>query len=69
MVARSPDPGAKAEKVPHKWLQPFRAEWTLQGIKEAKTESEVRAILKNWIAKGRAEEVVDEMIEGLKWAT
>ncbi len=56
---------AKAEKVPHKWLEPFRAEWTLHGIIQAKTESEAKAILKNWIYKARVEEVVDKMIEGM----
>lgn len=69
MVARSPDLGVKTEKVPHQWLKLFGAEWMLQGIIEAKTELEARAILKNWITKGWAEEVVDEMIEGLKKAT
>ncbi len=64
-VAESSDSGAKAEKVPHEWLKPFEAEWTLRGIKEAKTESEARAVLKNWIARGWAEEVVDKMTEGL----
>ncbi len=48
----------------HEWLKPFGAEWTLRGIVQAKTESEARAILKNWIHKARAEEVVDNMIEG-----
>ncbi len=33
------------------WLKPFGAEWTLHGIVQAKTESEVKAILKNWIHK------------------
>ncbi len=58
----------KAEKVPHEWLKPFRAEWTLCGIIQAKTESEVKAILKNWIYKARAEEVMDSMIEGMRKA-
>ncbi len=58
----------KAEKVPHEWLKPFGAEWTLHGIVEAKTESEAKAILKNWIHKARAEEVVDIMIEGMQKA-
>ncbi len=57
---------AKAEKVPHEWLKPFGAEWTLRGIVQAKTESEVKAILKNWIHKARTEEVVNEMIEGMR---
>ncbi len=51
MVAKPLDSGAKTEKVPHEWLKPFEAEWTLHGIKEAKTESEARAILKIWIHK------------------
>ncbi len=55
----------KAEKVPHEWLKPFGVEWTLRSIVQAKTESEVKVILKNWIHKARAEEVVDEMIEGM----
>ncbi len=55
----------KAEKVPHEWIKPFGAEWTLHGIVQAKTESEAKAILKNWIHKARAEEVVDNMIEGM----
>ncbi len=52
----------------HEWLKPFGAEWTLRGIVQAKTESEAKAILKNWIHKARAEEVVDEMIEGMRKA-
>ncbi len=67
-VAEPLSSGAKTEKVPHEWLKPFEAEWTLRGIKEAKTESEARAILKNWIHKTRVEEVVDEMLEGLRKA-
>ncbi len=59
---------AKAEKVPHEWLKPFRAEWTLRGIVQAKTESEAKAILKNWIHKAQAEEVVDSMIEAMRKA-
>ena len=35
----------------HEWLKPFGAEWTLRGIVQAKTESEAKAILKNWIHK------------------
>ncbi len=42
---------AKAEKVLHEWLKPFGAEWTLRRIVQAKTESEAKAILKNWIHK------------------
>ncbi len=53
----------------HEWLKPFGAEWTLRGIVQAKTESEARAILKNWIHKARAEEVMDDMIEGMRKAT
>ncbi len=49
-----------------KWLKPFRAEWTLRGIVQAKTESEAKAILKNWIHKARAEEVMDSMIKGMQ---
>ncbi len=40
----------------------------LHEIKEARMESEAKAILKNWIHKMRIEEVVDEMIEGLRGA-
>ncbi len=58
----------KAKEAPHEWLKPFGAEWTLRGIVEAKTELEAKAILKNWIHKARAEEVVDEMIEGMRKA-
>ncbi len=50
------------------WLKPFRAEWTLHGIVQAKTESEVKAILKNWIHKARVEEVVNDMIKGMRKA-
>ncbi len=64
-VAKPLGPGTKTEKVPHEWLKPFSAEWTLCGIIEARTESEAKAILKNWIHKTRAEEVVDKMIEGM----
>ncbi len=69
MVAEPLDSGVKTEKVPYEWLKPFGAKWTLCGIVEAKTESEAKAILKNWIHKTRAEEVVDEMIEGMWKAT
>ncbi len=55
-------------KTYHEWLKPFGAEWTLRGIVQAKTESEAKAILKNWIHKARAEEVVDDMIEGMRKA-
>ncbi len=64
-VAESLGSGVKTEKVPSNWLKPFEAEWTLRGIKEARTESEARAILKNWIHKTRVEEVVNDMLEGL----
>ncbi len=57
---------AKAEKVLHEWLKPFGTEWTLHGIVQAKTELEVKVILKNWIHKVHAEEVVDEMIEEMR---
>ncbi len=50
------------------WLKPFGAEWTLRGIVQAKTESEAKAILKNWIHKARAEEVMDSMIKGMQKA-
>ncbi len=50
------------------WLKPFGAEWTLHGIVQAKTELEVKAILKNWIHKARVEEVVNDMIEGIRKA-
>ncbi len=43
-------------------------EWTLRSIVQAKTESEAKAILKNWINKARVEEVVDSMIEGMRKA-
>ncbi len=68
MVAEPLGPDMKTEKVPHDWLKPFSAEWTLCGIVEARTESEAKAILKNWIHKTWAEEVVDEMIEGMRKA-
>ncbi len=58
----------KAEKVPHEWLKPFGAEWTLRNIVQAKTELEAKAILKNWIHKACMEEVVDKMIKGMQKA-
>lgn len=64
-VAEPLSSGAKTEKVPRTWLKPFRAEWTLQGIKEVKMELEVKAILKNSIHKTQVEEVVDEMLDGM----
>ncbi len=64
-VVKSLDSDAKTEKVPYEWLKPFGAEWTLHGIIEARTESEAKAILKNWIHKMCVEELVDEMIEGM----
>ncbi len=60
---------AKAEKDLHEWLKPFGAKWTLCGIVQAKTESEAKAILKNWIHKARVEEVVDNMIKGMHRAS
>ncbi len=56
-------------KTYSEWIKPFRAEWTLCGIVQAKTELEAKAILKNWIHKAQAEEVVDDMIEGMRKAT
>ncbi|SJL13535.1 uncharacterized protein ARMOST_16979 [Armillaria ostoyae] len=41
-------------------------EWTWRAIKDAKDESTARAILLNWIHKTRAEEVVDNLLEGLR---
>ncbi len=38
----------KAKEAPHEWLKPFGAKWTLRGIVQDKTESEAKAILKNW---------------------
>ncbi len=38
-------------KTYSEWLKLFGAEWTLRGIVQAKTESEAKAILKNWIHK------------------
>ncbi len=51
MVVEPSQVDTKAEKVLHEWLKPFGAEWTLCRIVEAKTESEAKAILKNWIHK------------------
>ncbi len=68
MVVEPSRVGAKAERVPHEWLKLFRAEWTLHGIMEVKTESEAKAILKNWIHKAWVEEVVDEMVKGMQKA-
>ncbi|SJL16754.1 uncharacterized protein ARMOST_20283 [Armillaria ostoyae] len=48
------------------WLKPFETEWTWRAIKDAKDESSARAILLNWIHKTRAEEVVDNLLEGLR---
>ncbi|SJL01489.1 uncharacterized protein ARMOST_04811 [Armillaria ostoyae] len=52
--------------APHEWLKPFETEWTWRAIKDAKDESSARAILLNWIHKTRAEEVVDNLLEGLR---
>ncbi len=65
MVVESPDSNAKTEKVPHQWLKPFGAEVDITWIVEARTESEAKVILKNWIHKTHTEEVVDEMIKGM----
>ncbi len=51
MVVEPSQVDAKAEKVLHEWLKPFGAEWTLHSIIQAKTESEAKAILNNWIHK------------------
>ncbi len=55
-------------KTYSEWLKPFGPEWTLRGIVQAKTESEAKAILKNWIHKVQAEEVMDHMIKGMQKA-
>ncbi|SJL16280.1 uncharacterized protein ARMOST_19800 [Armillaria ostoyae] len=52
--------------TPQEWLKPFETEWTWRAIKDAKDESSARAILLNWIHKTRAEEVVDNLLEGLR---
>ncbi|SJL09551.1 uncharacterized protein ARMOST_12931 [Armillaria ostoyae] len=52
--------------APQEWLKPFETEWTWRAIKDAKDESSARAILLNWIHKTRAEEVVDNLLEGLR---
>ncbi|SJL15506.1 uncharacterized protein ARMOST_19006 [Armillaria ostoyae] len=52
--------------APQEWLKPFEAEWTWRAIKDAKDESSARTILLNWIHKTRAEEVVDNLLEGLR---
>ncbi len=65
MVVKPSRVDTKAEKVPHEWLKPFGAEWTLRRIVQTKTESEAKAILKNWIHKARVEEVVDNTIKGM----
>ncbi len=46
-VAKPSDSGVKTEKVPYDWLKTFGAKWTLHRIIEARTESEVKAILEN----------------------
>ncbi|SJL17443.1 uncharacterized protein ARMOST_20993 [Armillaria ostoyae] len=51
--------------APQEWLKPFKTEWTWRAIKDAKDESAARAILLNWIHKTRAEEVIDNLLEGL----
>ncbi len=55
-------------KTYSEWLKPFGVEWTLHSIVQAKTESEAKAILKNWIHKARVEEVMDDMIKGMRKA-
>ncbi|SJL05726.1 uncharacterized protein ARMOST_09062 [Armillaria ostoyae] len=52
--------------APQEWLKPIETEWTWRAIKDAKDESSARAILLNWIHKTRAEEVVDNLLEGLR---
>lgn len=51
MVAEPLGPGVKTEKVPSERLKPFGVEWTLCGVKKARTELEAKVILKNWIHK------------------
>ncbi|SJL12748.1 uncharacterized protein ARMOST_16179 [Armillaria ostoyae] len=52
--------------TPQEWLKPFETEWTWRAIKDAKNESAARAILLNWIHKTRAEEVIDNLLKGLR---
>ncbi|SJL13670.1 uncharacterized protein ARMOST_17118 [Armillaria ostoyae] len=52
--------------APKEWLKPFETEWTWRAIKDAKNESSTRTILLNWIHKTRVEEVVDNLLEGLR---
>ncbi|KAG7441996.1 uncharacterized protein BT62DRAFT_874041, partial [Guyanagaster necrorhizus] len=49
-----------------KWLKPFDTEWTWRAIKDAQSEEEAKIVLKNWIHKIQAKEVVDKMIEGMR---
>ncbi|SJL07034.1 uncharacterized protein ARMOST_10377 [Armillaria ostoyae] len=44
---------------------PPTTKWTWRAIKDAKDESAARVILLNWIHKTRAEEVIDNLLEGL----
>ncbi|SJL14246.1 uncharacterized protein ARMOST_17702 [Armillaria ostoyae] len=60
-VKNTPPMGA-----PQEWLKPFETEWTWRAIKDAKSESAARTILLNWIHKTRVEEVVDNLLEGLR---
>ncbi|PBK81681.1 hypothetical protein ARMGADRAFT_1091085 [Armillaria gallica] len=68
MVVKPSWVNMKAKEALHEWLKPFRAEWTLRRVVEAKTESEAKAILKNWIHKAHMEEVVNKIIEGMRKA-
>lgn len=57
----------KASEVPcSEWLKPFEAKWTWRKVLDAKTESEAQVVLKNWVHRGQAEEVVNEMLEGMR---
>ncbi|SJL06751.1 uncharacterized protein ARMOST_10093 [Armillaria ostoyae] len=54
--------------VPQGWLKPFKTEWTWRVIEDTKDESAARAILLNWIHKTQAEEVIDNLLKGLRSA-
>ena len=65
-----PAKGPKAPTPPKpcgpEWLKLFETEWTWRAIRDAKDESAARSVLLNWIHKTRAEEVVDNLLDGLR---
>ena len=66
--ANTPKLLTPSKETRFKWLKLFETEWTWRAIRDTKDESAARSVLLNWIHKTRAEEVVDNLLDGLRRA-